>query len=121
MKKRNLTQNEFDKIKRLLDLKVPVPTAARIIGKSDSVLYYVRRFPDMQSYLAAGRKRVQDSMERTALKKRHPLLRVHNPQLPMVEPMRMQTNVDPSPFMSIGDEVREIHAKVKKLLDLMTP
>lgn len=121
MKKRNLTQKEFEHIHQLMSLKVPVSIAAKIVGKSTSVVYYFRKYPDMQSYLAAGLKRVQDSMERTAFKKRHPLLRVHNPQLPMVEPMRMQTNVDPSPFMSIGDEVREIHAKVKKLLDLMSP
>lgn len=125
-KKRNLTQKEFDRIHELMRLQVPVSIAAKIIGKSTSVVYYVRKYPDMQSYLAAGLKRVQASMERTALKKKYPLIVVtNNPQIPipMVEPkpMRMPSNVDPSPFMSIGDEVREIHAKVKKLLDLMSP
>jgi len=122
-KKKNLTQKEFDRIHELMRLQVPVSIAARIIGKSASVVYYVRKYPDMQSYLAAGLKRVRDSMERTALKKRHPLLTVSHPKMEMTERMRMrmQTNVDPSPFMSIGDEVREIHAKVKKLLELMSP
>jgi len=118
MKRTNLTQTGFNTIHSLIELNVKVSTIAKIVGKSTATVYTVRQFKTMPEYLAHVQKKVKESLARTSLKKRHPLLVVGGAS---VSPMRMQTNVDPSPFMSIGDEVREIHAKVKKLLDLMTP
>lgn len=113
IKKRRLTPKEFAYIHTLLDLKIAVGIVAKIVGKSDAVIYAVRNYTNMEEYLAACKKRVNDSKER----RKHLLGNYSGALQPTTSP-EPKTERTPE---QVRSEIHEIYEMVKKLVALMTP